>query len=370
MKKIFVLIFAAVLFVSSGVVVSAVDEDTENAVFSDLFNSLSDETKQALEDSGLNKTGYDEIIELSPRDFISFFTDSLMGRINGPIKTFLILMSIIIILSAAQSYFPDNEKRNDYLNTVASVIIGLISFKSFFPLIKGAMSVIDVSSKFMTALLPILAGLIASCRNPVLAVSMNSVSIYLANIIALFSDKYLSPFMSIYLAICSAGCFSKEIKLSYISNFIKNSVIKILSVLSSFYISFLSIKGLFTNAVDTVASKGVKLLIGTAVPIIGSSLSDAYFAFSGSLSLLKNSVGVFGIIVIMVVNVPMIIELFLWSFFLSICVGISGTLNSEYISGFLDSLSCVVKTLNVIIIFCATLFIISTGIMITFRGDV
>ena len=368
MKKIVSLILVCIYFLFLGITASAQNEEVQDSIYSDMFSSLNDETMQTLERFGFDHFDYGKMTELSPKDFVSYFLKILQGKIEGPVKMFLIILSIIMIVSAAFSFFPDNENRKQMLATCSCVIVALITARSVFPLIKGAMSVIDMTSKFIFTLLPILAGLIASCRNPVMAVSMNSVSIYIANIISLFANKYLTPFMSIFFAVSCVGCISNQLDLKELSSFIKNTVIKILSVTASFYISFLSIKGLFSNSVDTVTSKGVKLIISSAIPVIGSSLSEAYFALSGSLTLLKNTVGIIGIIIIVVINAPMIIELFIWTFLLSLAVIFCKTLSVNTISSFLDSVVCVLKTLNIILIFCVSLLIISIGLMITIRS--
>lgn len=370
MKKIVVLFLVLCLFFALSINTFAITESADESIYSSIYSSLSDETKQAVSDFGINGIDYNSLIDLSPGDFFSFFIKTLEGKISGSLKSFIVVLSVIMLISGFSSYFPDDNKRKEMFFSVSAIIIALTILNSVFPLIKAAMSVIDMTSKFMLTLLPILAGLIASCRNPVMAVSMNSIAIYIANLISLFANKYLLPFMSVYFVVCSAGCISRELSLSHLALFIKNTVIKVLAVLSSFYISFLSIKGIFTNSVDTVTSKGAKLIISTAIPVIGSSLSEAYFAVSGSLVLLKSSVGITGIILIALMNVPIIVELLLWSSFLSLNSIIGKMFNISVVSDFLEQLSCVVKTLNIILIFCATLFIISIGLMISIRSTV
>lgn len=370
MKKLLSAVFVVLCFFLFASNVFAIDEETYSDIYSSLFSELSDEVIQTIEDFELKDFSYDKFVTLSPRDFISFFIKSINGKISGPLKTTTYILCIILIISAAFSYFPDNEKRKDMLITLGCISVGLIVIPSAFPLIKASMSVIDMTSKFMLCMIPVLIGLISACRNPVMAVSMNSVTLYAANIISSFANTVLTPFMCIFLALCSAGCLSKDLDFSSLALFIKNTVTKVLSLVSSFFISFMTLKGVFTNSVDTLTSKGAKLLISTAVPVIGSSLSEAYFALSGSLSLLKNTVGVTGIIIIFVINLPIILELLIWSTLLSFCVSLCKVMKIDAVSRLLDSISCVFKTLNIILIFIVALFIISTGLMIIIRSNV
>ena len=237
-------------------------------------------------------------------------------------------------------------------------------------LLKTSAAIIDTSCKFMYAFLPILAGLIASCSNPVLAVSYNSLSLYLAEIISTFSNNILVPFMVTYFSLVMVGCMSEQINLYSMATFIKNTVVKTLSVLSSVFVMFMSLKGIFANTVDTLTVKGTKLIISSFVPVIGGAISDAFGAISGSLGLIKSTVGIIGIVCIVVINLPVILELTVWGFLLSCCAAFCETIGSAEVAKFLNGASNTLKTLNVILIFSAMLFVISTGILLTIRSTV
>ena len=320
MKKLLVCLVVLMVFFSSSICVVAKEDFTNNLkdeYYNKLFESLSDDSKEMIESISLDDLDYQKLSDLSPSDFFSFFINAIKGNINGAIKNFIIILSLIILISAFFTYIPQNEKMKNILNSLSCVIIALIITPSLVSLLKASMSAIDIASKFMLVFIPILAGLIASCSNPVMAVSMNSVTIYIANLISHFSNKVLVPFMSIYYAISLSNCVSSEIDLKSLSEYIKNFVTKCLAIVSSFFISFLSLKGIFTNSVDTVTTRGAKLLISSTVPVIGANLSEAYSAVSGSLTLLKSSIGIFGIIALATFYLPIIIELSFWglSFF-------------------------------------------------------
>lgn len=373
MKKLLVCLVVLMVFFSSSICVVAKEDFTNNLkdeYYNKLFESLSDDSKEMIESISLDDLDYQKLSDLSPSDFFSFFINAIKGNINGAIKNFIIILSLIILISAFFTYIPQNEKMKNILNSLSCVIIALIITPSLVSLLKASMSAIDIASKFMLVFIPILAGLIASCSNPVMAVSMNSVTIYIANLISHFSNKVLVPFMSIYYAISLSNCVSSEIDLKSLSEYIKNFVTKCLAIVSSFFISFLSLKGIFTNSVDTVTTRGAKLLISSTVPVIGANLSEAYSAVSGSLTLLKSSIGIFGIIALATFYLPIIIELSFWGLSFSLCSMISQTMGLNNVSTFLNSICNVVKTINLILIFSAVIFIISTGIMITIRSSV
>lgn len=371
MKKVFCLIVSIIFFFMFSLGVNAYEDSAEHLqeeYYNQMFDSLSDEAKELIEEAGLNSIKYEKLAGVTPKDFFSFLANIVTRKTDGPLKNFIYIITFLMITSLLFTFIPTDEKRKDFIFSLTCASMGLVCAPSFISLVKSSMSIIDMTSKFMLSFIPVLAGLAAACRNPLVAMNMNSATIYLANIISSFSNKVLVSFITMYLALSSVGCIQNEINLSILANYIKNTVLKILSVLSSFFISFISIKGVFANAADTVASKGTKIIISSVIPVIGSSLSEAYSAVSDSLSLLKSSVGVFGIISILAMNMPVVIELFLWNMCLSMCSMIASILEMKTIENFLNSICSVLKILNLIVIFCGVLFIISTGLMITIRS--
>ena len=119
---------------------------------------------------------------------------------------------------------------------------------------------------------------------------------------------------------------------------------------------------------DSVAVKGVKTLVSSTVPIVGSALGDSLTSILGSIALIKNTVGFFGILVIALINLPVIIDLLLWYLAVAFASAVSGTLGLAQIQKMLDGIGATISLVNVLVIFTAFLFTVSTGIILQFRG--
>ena len=152
-----------------------------------------------------------------------------------------------------------------------------------------------------------------------------------------------------------AACFKKLIQIT-------------LGVFSAVFTGLLAIKGSLAASGDSVTVKGIKTLVGSTVPIVGSALGDSLTSVLGSISLIKSTVGIFGILVIALINVPVVLDLLLWHFAISFSAAVSGTLGLTSIKKMLDGIAATVSLVNVFVIFTAFLFIVSTGIILQFRG--
>lgn len=367
MKTLKLLVLFLVLFFSFSI--TAQCEEYEEKYYDILSDELSDDAISILEESGLDSIDFEKILSAEPKDIINFFKNTAEGTLAGPLKHFVISLGISVIVSVCFSYLSEDEKKK---NAVTLLVYSYIAVSVCVPmasLLSAGAAAISMSSKFMLAFLPILAGIIAAANNPLLALNYNAVTLYLAEAIALFSSNILVPFEGMFFALVCVSSVSDTMHVKNLGNIIKNSVTKTLSVLATIFVAVLSIKGILSNIADTVAVKGAKLLVSSIVPVIGGSMSDAYASIVNSLALLKSSVGVFGIIAIAAINLPVIFEMMFWGISLTCSAVVADIFNLKNAADFFRDISNVIKTFNAILIFCCMLFIVSTGILLTIKNS-
>lgn len=104
------------------------------------------------------------------------------------------------------------------------------------------------------------------------------------------------------------------------------------------------------------------------MPIVGGALSDAYSSIIGSVALLKSTVGVFGVIAVVLMDLPVILQLTARILLLKLLGVLSSSMGDDASGEVLETLSSALTVINAAIIFTAALFIISTGIVISVKA--
>ena len=61
-----------------------------------------------------------------------------------------------------------------------------------------------------------------------------------------------------------------------------------------------------------MAIRTTKFLVGNFVPVVGSALADALMAAQGSIRIIKNAVGVAGVVAALIIFLPVLTEALLW----------------------------------------------------------
>ena len=84
--------------------------------------------------------------------------------------------------------------------------------------------------------------------------------------------------------------------------------------------------------------------------------------------LVKSTVGIFGIAAVALINLPSCIQLLFWIFALKLSAAIGELFNQQGIAELLKALASSITLLNVVLLFNAVLFIISTALILVIKA--
>lgn len=333
----------------------------------DILSGLDSETKERLGELGIEDVNFSSLFDVSFSKIFSFVKKAAEGKLESPLKSLMKLLSVIILIAVCESFMPDDDKMKNVINMAAVLFSVTVIISPLYDAMESAVSSVGVCADFMKSLIPVLVGIVSASGNPSLAVSFQSCAFAAAEAISALGKNYVVPIVGAVTALDLTGSLMPSMKLSGITELVKKTVIQTLSFTATLYVSFLGIKGALANAADTVASKGIKLVISSAVPIVGGAVSEAYSGIIGSLVLVRSTVGIFGIIVIAVITVPSMLQLLFWIFALKLGAAAGEVFSLGGVSSLLKALSCAITLLNVVILFGAVLFIISLALLLSLK---
>ena len=119
----------------------------------------------------------------------------------------------------------------------------------------------------------------------------------------------LIPIALVSTALGIISKISDEAQVGKLSKFLNSSMVWVLGTVLTLFVSVTSLEGGLTASVDGVTEKAAKTAISSVVPVIGSILGDAVNTIMGCSNIIKNAVGVVGIIVIIAICIRPIIQL-------------------------------------------------------------
>ena len=295
------------------------------------------------------------------------FADIARGSFKKPIKDMIIIAGVVVLVGLIKGTAAA-ENFSEPLNIVIGCAVAITVFASSAGVISQGMSAVETTSDFMLALIPVLAGIIPAAGNPTLALTYGSFAMAAAQAAAQTAGNIIMPLCGAFSAFGVSASLSPELKLTKLADMIKKLTIGVLSFIAAAFSAVLGLKSLLAGSADTLASKGIKLALSSAVPIVGGALSDAYSSIIGSVSLLKSTVGVFGVIAVVMIDLPVVLQLTARIILLKLLGVLSSSMGDDTTGEVLDTLSSALTVITAAVIFTAALFIISTGIVISVKA--
>lgn len=371
MKKIIYALIIAVLFLplfSVEVFCTENSGDISENTGEELFSIMDYETLKALEEFGIESIDYTEIYDVSFDTLIDYFSTDIKEKATQAVKLFVTLSAMILIIFAIKTLA--DESFADIIDLLSTMIITLIVVMNLNSVINSVLSVINVSSKFMMGYIPIFAGLLALSGNPSAALTYNTLALAVCEGISAFSNSIAISIIGVFYCLSISFSMNENFNLSRLVSAFSRVCSVALGFVASVFASFLSIRGIMSANVDTVSAKGIRFIISSAIPVVGSAISDAYSSLLGSLSIIKGSVAFIGILSCLIINIPAITQALLYFTVLSVLSFFCEAASNAKVSQLLKAFAAGIKFLLLIQIFEMFVLIISTGLMMNMKSAI
>lgn len=243
------------------------------------------------------------------------FIESIRGEFKANVSTFARLISIALIAAIFTNLsmaFKNNQvSETGYYITYLLLFSLLIS--SFITASRIAASTIGDILEFMKALVPSYFLAVGFCTGSTTSLVYYQIALVLISLVDLLIVRVVIPLINFYLIIMLANNLSKEDMLSKLAGLLATVINWMLKSLLAAVIGFQAIQGLIVPVADQV-KRSALLKASSAIPGIGNAIGSVTETVLGAGVLLKNAIGVAGLIVILTICAVPIIKLLVLNF--------------------------------------------------------
>ncbi|WP_427339193.1 stage III sporulation protein AE [Caloranaerobacter sp. DY30410] len=218
----------------------------------------------------------------------------------------LILAILCAVLTNVQSAFERNTV-GELAFYVCYMLLIAIAMKSFVVSMSLANKAIDEMVLFMQALLPILITLLLAVGGITSAAIFKPIIFGSVSIMSTLMKNVILPLIFFSAVIGIISKLSDKVQISKLSSIIRQITTTILGMLLTVFLGIMSIHGVTTSKLDGVTIKTAKFAVDSFIPIVGGFLSEAIDTVISCSLLLKNAIGVIGLILIfMICAIPIV----------------------------------------------------------------
>lgn len=337
-----------------------------------LGENLPEEVNDALEQIGISSADFSTTQDLSFTNILGYLLNTAAEEAGEILPSLCAVLAMLLLYSLFAGVFDSvsNPALSSVLSVISALCIACVLMLPVSELIESAGNAIKISANFMLAFIPVMTAILVSAGQTATGGGYCSMMILAAEGVAQFFSKLISPLLSCFLTLGISSSIVPDIKLSSLLGFFSKTVKWLMSFVFTLFTSLLTLKSLYSSSVDNVSARAVRYTMSSFVPVVGGALSEAYRTVHGSVGILKSGVGVFVIIAVITVFIPVIIRLSIWLFAVNMCKCFAETTSLQSPMVMLSSISTVLSLLLSVIFCIIALFIITTALIITIGGAV
>lgn len=309
----------------------------------------------------------ESIQEYMPRESSSFGEDlwyvikTALSKIQPDLTEALgICASLIAVIMLASILQSVNTMAKNTVNLVCTICIGILLIRPSNTLIQLGVQTVEELGQYGKLLIPVLTSALAAQGGVATSAALYTATIAFNTILTTAIVKLIIPLIYIYIVLCIATSAIGENVLKQMRDFVKWLMTWILKISIYLFTGYLSITGVISGTADASAIKAAKLAINGFVPVVGNIISDASESILVSASVMKNSVGIYGLLVITATWISPFLQIGIQYILLKITNSVCSVFGSKETVGLIDDLSGVMGFILAITGTVCLLLLIST----------
>lgn len=264
---------------------------------------------------------------------------SLNGIIKRVLHSSIILLVIVVFSSLASGAVCDMGKTVQIAPIAAVLAISAVSIADADSLIGLGKETIERINVFSQVLLPAMAAATAAAGAPGAAAARQMATVLFSDVLLCVIDYLLLPLVYAYLVAVIVAAALNNDGMKRMASTLKWVVTTVLTVVMMAFVGYLTISGVIAGAADVIAIKATKFTVSSIVPVVGGILSDAAETVLAGAGILKNSIGVFGMLVVMGMCIVPFLELGIHYLAYKITATLSAMIAQPQLVGLIDGLS-------------------------------
>lgn len=251
---------------------------------------------------------FEDIVEEIVEGKFSFKTGSFLNKLIslflGELKTAFALVgsiAVIVLISAFVNNLQNSfEKRsiNEATGFAVFLYISTVAAAAFESAGKFVLSTLEDITILVHSIIPAMATLCVWGGESVRASLSHPVIFFICSFLATIIKNVITPLV-LLRAVVTLLCAISTLKgLDEFTKLFTKLHKTLLSFSMSIFAGILGVTSFASTSFDSLAARGVKFAISASVPVVGGSISEAMSSIAGSAMLLKNAVGIGGVIML------------------------------------------------------------------------
>jgi len=225
----------------------------------------------------------------------------LMGKL-------LFLAVLCALLQNLQSSF-EQSTVSFLAYSICHIFLLVIVLTAFYNALTLARTTVDDMVGFMQALLPLLITLLAGVGAVTSAALFSPLLLVSVATVSMIVNSFVLPLLFLSAVLQCVNFFSEHYRISNLAGLFRQIGLLALGLTLVVFIGIITVQGVAGGVADGITLRTAKYATSTLIPVVGKMFADTVELVMGASLLLKNAVGLFGIVTVFTICVYPLIKL-------------------------------------------------------------
>jgi stage III sporulation protein AE len=286
-------------------------------------------------------------------------------QVNGKLLGTLILLTVFsMVLQSLQNAFAQ-QTVSKVAYAVVYMVLLIIALNSFRLAMDYALDAVRTMSHFMIAMLPLLLALLASSGGVVSAAFFHPIILFLMNTTGTIVEYVTLPLLFLAALLSIVSTLTDHYKVTQLAELMTKIGIGILGAVLTVFLGVMSVKGTTSAIADGIALRTAKFVTGNFIPVVGKMFTDAADTVVTASMLLKNTVGIVGVAILLIIAVFPALKIFAIALVYKISAAIMQPLGGGPVISCLSIMSKSIAYVFAALAIVSLMFFLSLTIIIT-----
>lgn len=337
-------------------------EQQEEFKIQDFIKNAEQYTGEAFEDININELLNNAIKgEVDNSTLFKKILNLLGAEVTTNVKAIVSILAIIIIHSILKSISEslENDGIAKLIYYVQYILIVTIIMSNLTDIVKLVQSTTSNLVAFMNMLIPLLITLMMYTGSITTSSMVEPIILFVINFIGNIIQDLIIPLVLIFTSLVVISKISDKVQIDKLSKFLKSGIVWFLGIVLTVFVGVVSLEGTLSSSVDGITAKTTKAVVSSAIPVVGKILGDAVDTILGCGIVLKNAVGLVGVIIVVGICIMPIIKLSIFTISYKLLSTVVQPVADEKIVSLLDQIGDIFKIFLGIL--CAITFMLIIG---------
>lgn len=344
------------------------DESASETVYDygDLLAELPEDVRALLPDGLYDSQSAEEVLREVDADYLwSLCVALVKDGLTGGLSLFSTMLGLILVAGAlnrlSDLFISDKSAVFEY---ALILIAALQIYTSVYTLFELTRQVVEQINGYMNALVSALCGIFLLSGNGGVALAGSTWMGLLLTVTEKLCYSMFFPLMQISFGGTILSCASPELNLRPILSFLRRIVTTLLVLFMTVITLILSFQTSLSASADSLSMRGIKFAASNIVPMIGGLFNDTLRTVATSLSLVKSTAGLVGLLGLLASLLAPICTLFAAKYGLSLAGTAAELLDAGKLKPLFEEADKLIGFLISVLLMFGVFYLIMLGVLI------